>query len=280
MVIIIGKIKGYRICDVTSKSFEVKKYSFDELKNKNSKIEDEIKKILNDGGKVFGLTKDKTLKLVYLFKKVDKDEQRTLEIQKKVVLDECLNCIDEFEENLELILEGELMCNKSIDKAIWNNKEFLRGSNNKFFPIMWISIGIVFSILFNSYIWLFIYTLIGLSSISSIKKVDLKTMKEIDKKQDKESKATSKGNTFYKNASISYMLINSFFYTIIETVLFLYCLTTLGPVFYEFSTEFAKNDVTFLELLRMSILLSLPFLIFNLLLHFGTYVIMSGKKRN
>lgn len=90
----IGKIKGYSVCDINKGTLKKADF-FDEIKNKDSKIQEKIEKILQNKGLAFGLKKDKKLKAVYLFETLDEENKKILRFIEKIILEEITNEIQE-----------------------------------------------------------------------------------------------------------------------------------------------------------------------------------------
>jgi len=124
MGVIVGKIKGYSVCDI-SKGTLKKEDFFEEIEVKEPKIKEKAMKIIENKGVMFGLKKDKKLKAIYLFdSKVEKDN-RVLMFTEKILLDE-IN--EEVEKEFEKVLNQEfieLVSLEDYSKVEWGDEEIV-----------------------------------------------------------------------------------------------------------------------------------------------------------
>jgi len=131
-------VKGYNGIQITKESLHNKKYSFDDIKKYNSNITQEIEENLEKGGIVFGLSKKKNIKAIYIFKLTKKGKDKTLVFDKKIILEEVNKCIEEYENDIDKVLKHIIITRHDIDNAYWREKEiskkekfteFVRGFN-------------------------------------------------------------------------------------------------------------------------------------------------------
>lgn len=156
MGLIIGKIKGYSVCDITKGTLK-KEGFFEEIENKEPKIKEKVEKILEDKGVMFGLKKDKKLKAIYLFDSKVENDGRILIFSEKILLDEINEeIVKEFEKvlNQELI---ELVSLEDYKKVEWGDDEIVPKtvklgkyaiSLGTVFFVVGITIGIIFDDIF------------------------------------------------------------------------------------------------------------------------------------
>lgn len=189
---VFGSVKGYSIQQFSLKMLENKKWDFSELEEKDANIKKDIKEVLENGGTVFALDKKKVLKTVYLFKLVTKDKEKILVFDKKVVLDEMTeDAIKEFEDDMTTLL-GETVSGEEITKVVWEDKE-IEPSKVKIgkweipLSFIWISVGVIFWMLFDDFIWFVIYLCIGISSGYAVKVNEPKRKLEKNKKAKKKT---------------------------------------------------------------------------------------------
>lgn len=162
-----GRVKGYNAYMVTNKTLKKKNWSFDELEEKEEKIEEKISQVLEEGGEVFALGKKKIFKAVYLFKVVNDENKKTIVFDKKIVLDEVSHCTEEFENDLSSIL-GQSVAEGQYSKAVFENKEIEPhsikiGKLEISSVVIWYVLGLLLSILFNDIIWICMGFCFGLS---------------------------------------------------------------------------------------------------------------------
>jgi len=196
MNLLLWGVKGYDGVEITSKILDNSKWSFDEVLEKDSEIVNDIKKALDNGGEVFGLSKKKILKSIYIFKVIKIENERVLVFDKKLILDEVSKCTQEFENDLETILGSTIVERDDVDKAIWNDKEIEPVAVNvgKYeWPVAlsFIFLGIFMWIVFDNFMWFWIYLPLAFSSGYTIKATEKK--RKISKaKKSKNNKKVSK----------------------------------------------------------------------------------------
>lgn len=144
-------VKGYTGINLTKEKLHNKKYSFDEIKESNSNVIEQIEDHLEHGGVVLALAKKKKIKLIYFFKLTTINKEKTLIFDNKIVLDEAKKCIKEFENDIDIVLNGIIFNRDDIDKVIWREQtktkeEKLKSNIISAKILTWISI-IIFSIL-------------------------------------------------------------------------------------------------------------------------------------
>jgi len=193
MQIRIWSVKGYNGYQLTKKMLENEKWSFDELEKVNPKIKKELEKCLNSGGEVFALTKKKIFKAAYLFKVIEQENEKILVIDKKIILDEVEKCVEEFENDLEVVLGETLIERTDLNKAIWRDNEIEPikikiGKHEISASLIWIAVGLMFWILFDSFLWFIVYLCIAFSSGYAVKSNVKISKKKIDAEKTKKKK--------------------------------------------------------------------------------------------
>ncbi len=188
-------IKEYKGNILTIKSID--KYSFDEIKEKDENIKEETKKIIDNKGTAYVLYKKNVIKLIYIFKKVTRKGKDILILNKKIILDEVKEHKAEFEKDLETeIFKITLADKTNISKIIFKNNEYSTptikiGKLEISVSLIWIINGILFTIMFDNFIWFIIYAIIafanGYEVHASKQEIEKKTKK---KKRTKKSKST------------------------------------------------------------------------------------------
>lgn len=123
MDVMLWRVKGHKGIQLNLEELKRKEYSFDEIKKEEENIVLEVEECIKDGGEVFALIKKNTIKLLYTF---NKDEDGTLKIDKKIVLDDTKKCVKEFENDLHTILRGVVYNRFDITKAVWKNKNITK----------------------------------------------------------------------------------------------------------------------------------------------------------
>lgn len=123
MDVMLWRVKGYKGIQLNLEELKRKEYSFDEIKKEEENIVIEVEKCIKEGGEVFALIKKNTIKLLYTF---NKDEDGTLKIDKKIVLDDTKKCVKEFENDLHTVLRGVVYNRFDITKAVWKNKNITK----------------------------------------------------------------------------------------------------------------------------------------------------------
>lgn len=119
MGIMIGKVKGYSVCDISKGTLKKEEF-FNEIENRDSNIREKLESVLQNKGLVFGLKKDKKLKAVYIFESANEDKKKILRFTEKILLDEIDNEIQEKFEK-DLINEfKELVSLEEYAKVEWN----------------------------------------------------------------------------------------------------------------------------------------------------------------
>lgn len=126
MEIEFWRVKGYTGTRLTKEKLRNENYSFDEIKSVEKNIVKQIEENLENGGVVFGLSKNKIIKAIYFFKLTTNGKEKTLIFDKKVILDEVNKCVKEFENDIDNVLNNLLVNRTDIDKAVWRDKEINR----------------------------------------------------------------------------------------------------------------------------------------------------------
>lgn len=124
MGVIIGKIKGYSVCDISKGTLKKEEF-FQEIEVKEPKIKEKAIQILENKGVMYGLKKDKKLKAIYLFDSRVENNNRILIFTEKILLDEINEEVEkEFEKaiNQELI---ELVSLEDYKKVEWGDEEIV-----------------------------------------------------------------------------------------------------------------------------------------------------------
>lgn len=174
---ISGKIKGYKICNITKKSIEKENY-INDLKKLDSNIKEEIVKVLENKGYVYGLEEKNLLKAVYLFDSTKDNEKKVMAFNKSLYTEDVKDKIDEFE---KIIIEElkELVNWGECSKVIWNDIE-IEPNNVSSFSITTlstcISLGLLYGIVFNN---LAMGLLFGVAIWSSGKKKKIRILKDL-----------------------------------------------------------------------------------------------------
>lgn len=193
MKIRIWSVKGYGGYQLTQKMLDNEKWSFSELEKVEKNIKKELKKCLNDGGEIFILSKKKVVKAAYIFKTITEKDEKVLILDKKMVLEEVEKCVDEFENDLEVVLGETLMERTDLNKAIWRDNEIepVKVKIGKYeisTSIIWILVGLMFGFMFDSFMWFIIYFCIALSSGYAIKSDVKINKKKIETEKNKKKK--------------------------------------------------------------------------------------------
>ncbi len=148
---ILGNIKGYRVCNITKKSMEKENY-INELQEIDSNIKEDIINVLENKGYIYGLEANNLVKAVYLFDCTKNDNKKIIVFNKSLYTEDTKNKIDEFE---KIIIEElkELVNWGECSKIIWNDIEIEPNNTNGFsIPTFSIctSIGLLYGIVFNN----------------------------------------------------------------------------------------------------------------------------------
>lgn len=120
---LLWRVKGYTGIELTKEKINSNKYFFDEILESDTKIIKQVETKLEKGGVVFALAKKKVIKAIYILKLTTVDGEKVLIFDKKVVLPEVLKCVDEFEEDINGILNEVIFHRHDIDKAVWKEKD-------------------------------------------------------------------------------------------------------------------------------------------------------------
>lgn len=193
---VIGFIGKYGICQITSKN--QKKWDYSRLKKENTDIKNSVEKVLKNDGVIFGLYKKKVLVSVYLFEHVTEGDEEILRLYDHVTLEEANECVDEFEEDMVVLL-GDTVADSSsrINRAYWKDKEIEPeiikvGKLEISTSLIWILIGIIFWIIFDSFIFFIIYLCLSVSSGYVVKTTEKKRKLTKGKKKRANSKVNNK----------------------------------------------------------------------------------------
>lgn len=193
---VIGFIGKYGICQITSKN--IKKWDFSKIKKDDSDIKNDVERIIKNDGVIFCLYKKKILVSLYLFELTVENDKQVLRLYKNITLDEANDCIDEFEEDMVVLL-GDTVADSSsrIDKAFWQDKEIEPehikvGKLEISTSLIWILVGIIFWIIFDSFIFFVIYLCLSVSSGYAVKTTEKKRKLTKSKKKRANKKIDSK----------------------------------------------------------------------------------------
>lgn len=146
------KFKGYNICNVTKKIIE-KESSMKELEEIETNIKEEIVKVLENKGYVYGLKEKDILKAVYLFENTKSENKNILVFKAFLYTDDVKDKIEQFEKILLEKLKGIVIWEK-CSKVIWNDIEVEPNTINAFpgFTLSFstcIALGVLYGIIFD-----------------------------------------------------------------------------------------------------------------------------------
>ena len=128
-------VTGYTFCSI-KKSDLGKKEFLSDIEKIEPKIKEKITKILNNGGKIYGLKKRRKLKVVYLFDAVEQNEQKGLVFEQSIYTENVKDAkIKECEIAIRQILQEEVNKNNYIGVK-WNNLKIAFNKKENFFALM------------------------------------------------------------------------------------------------------------------------------------------------
>lgn len=175
-------IEGYSLCNISKGTLKKEKF-FDEIKNKDSKIQEKLEKTLKNKGLAFGLKKDKKLKAVYLFEATTEEKKNILRFTEKILLEEITNEIQEKIEK-DLITEfAELVSLEDYAKVEWDDniiipKTVKVGKYNVPLGSLMFLLGIIFGILMDDLVLgICVGSCLGCGSAIIVKKNDKNSKK-------------------------------------------------------------------------------------------------------
>lgn len=148
---ISGKIKGYKICNITKKSIEKENY-INDLQKLDFNVKEEIIKVLENKGYIYGLEENNSVKAVYLFEVTKDNNKKVMAFNKSLYTEDVKDKIDEFE---KVIIEElkELVNWGECSKVIWNDIEIEPNNVSEFSITTFstcISLGLLYEIVFNN----------------------------------------------------------------------------------------------------------------------------------
>lgn len=153
MGILIGKVNGYSICNITKVMLKKNDF-FEQIEKKDIKIKEKIQTTLNNKGLIFGFKKDKKLKAIYIFESVIENKKRILKFTEKILLEEISKELqDNFEKNISNELM-ELVSLEDYEEIEWNGnvivpKTIKLGKYNIPLGSLLFILGIIFGAIIN-----------------------------------------------------------------------------------------------------------------------------------
>lgn len=200
-----GSVDNYEVFEITIKKIEKKKWSFKELEEKDAKIMENIKSVLEGKGLVYALgrkvNKEKVIKGIYIFNYEEKDGEKLLIFDKKMFVEEIPEKdITEFEEALDSHL-GSLVAVGQFNRAIFGEKEYeikkvKIGKYQIAVSLLWILWGFVTSVLTEDIMWL-CFGVVFATTFSYVVKVNGTQIAAKELKREKKKKEKSKKKNSY-----------------------------------------------------------------------------------
>lgn len=147
----IGNIKGYDICNITTRSIK-KEELLSEIKTEDSEIKEEIITVLKNKGYICGLKKKGILKAIYLFEHIQEHNKKILKYNKSLYVEDTKDKKEQFEKIIIEELKEKVNWGE-FSKVIWNDMEIEPNESQGFSGLTFsicISLGVIYGIVFDN----------------------------------------------------------------------------------------------------------------------------------